>query len=73
MVNKSGAVRDGYGFLFLTHANRANVLFGDMHAETLDENSLNNIYMKKNNIHKNYHDGIKFEEYINEKNELETL
>ena len=73
MVNKSGAVKDGYGFLFLDHANRANILYGDFHAETLDENGLKNIYMKKNNINKDYRDGIRFEEFLNERNELETF
>ncbi len=73
MMNKAGAVKDGYGYMFMPHAGRMNVLFGDFHAESIDKSGLKDIYMKKNNINKDYRDGIKFEQFINEKNELETL
>ncbi len=73
MANKSGAVKDGYGYMFMTHANRMNVLFGDFHSESIDRNGLKNIYMKKNNINEKYRSGIKFEQFIDENNELKDL
>ena len=73
MLNKTGGVKEGAGFLFLIHAGRANILYGDFHSESLDQNGLENIYMKKNNINKAYRDGIKFEQFLNERNELKTF
>ena len=40
----------GTGFVTFPHSNKANVLFGDLHSETLTPSSYKKIYYKKNNI-----------------------
>ncbi len=70
----------GRGYITTPHAGRGSVLFGDIHAESLDKNGYKNIYYKKNNIcgvsatGKLIKDGLKLTQYYNrETSKIENI
>ena len=52
----------GTGFVVFPHNNKANVLFGDLHVETISPENYKTIYYKKNNICGNNRVGEKVKE-----------
>ena len=72
LIPEDGVYR-GQGLIRLGHSGRANTLFGDMHAESIDKNGLKNVWIRKNNMHKNNRIGYRYRAYINDLDQMVAI
>lgn len=72
---KSGYDR-GYSYASFHHSGKGNMLFGDMHAESIDKNKLKSVYYKKNKLFNDarLRKGVVYTQYFDSNtNTLETI